>query len=174
LTIKNVDTGALTEIGYVVRTHGVKGHLRIAFNENIKALSTSEALFFLIQEKYVPYFIEEIDYLQDGNALVLLEELHAKEVAGKLARHKIYGPAGYILEENPVVELPYLGYTIIDLHAGLLGEITGVTDMAEYFLVQINQDGKELLIALHSDIITKMDTTKKILHIQAPEGFLDM
>lgn len=174
LTNSNVSTGALTEIGFVIRTHGVKGHLRVAFKENIKALSNSEALFFLINEKFVPYFIEEIEYLEGGNAIVLLEEVDSKEIAGKLAKSKVYGPSGYAIEMVTAPDPSYLGYTVIDNQVGLLGEITDVTDMSEYLLLHINYNGNELLVAVHNDIIQTVDATKKILKIQAPEGFLDM
>lgn len=167
-----MDTGALTEIGFVIRTHGVKGYLRIAFHENIRALSKSEALFFLINERFVPYFIEDITNLESGNAIVLLEDVHSKEMASKLTRHTIYGPAGYAIEIPS--EQSLVGFTVIDSNAGFLGEISGVTNMVEYLLLHLDYKGKELLIALHEHIIIQKDNTNQILEIEAPEGFLDL
>ena len=70
---------SLVEIGYVIRTHGVKGHLRIAFDDYCKELSVSEALYFLVKGAYLPHFIAEISYFDNGDALVLLEEIQVRE-----------------------------------------------------------------------------------------------
>ena len=68
----------LVQIGYVIKTHGVQGHLRIAFDENIKELSEQEALYFLVKGNQIPFFIKTISYFKNGDALVLLEEITNK------------------------------------------------------------------------------------------------
>ena len=89
----------LTEIGFVIKTHGVKGQLRIAFNENIKELSVSEALYFLVKGVKMPYFIQQIEYFKDGDALVQVEELTNKEDAEYFTKKPVFGNKSYQLEE---------------------------------------------------------------------------
>lgn len=167
-------SGSLIEIGYSLRTHGVKGFLRIQFNENIRVLSKSEALFFLFSENHIPYFIEEIEYLENGDTLIKLEDINTKEDAAVLAKKQVFGNLEYALPEEEEVDSEFVGFSIVDSNVGEIGVVINVTSMGDYDLVTLNFNEKELLLALHPDLILKTDLKKKILFIQAPEGILDI
>lgn len=168
-------SGSLIEIGYSLRTHGVKGFLRIQFNENIRVLLKSEALFFLFSENHIPYFIEEIEYLNNGDTLIKLEDINTKEDAAVLAKKKVFGNLEYALpDEEEEVDSEFIGFSIVDSKAGEIGVIKNVTSMGDYDLVTLHFNERELLLALHPDLILKTDLKKKILFIQAPEGILDI
>ncbi|MFZ1611214.1 MAG: hypothetical protein WAT52_09110 [Chitinophagales bacterium] len=168
-------SGSLIEVGYSLRTHGVKGFLRIQFNENIRVLSKSEALFFLFSENHIPYFIEEIDYFENGDTLIKLEDINTKEDAAVLTKKPVFGNLEYVLpEEEEELDSEFVGFLIVDSDLGELGVILNVTSMGDYDLVTLNFNEKELLLALHPNLILKTDLKKQILFIQAPEGILDI
>lgn len=166
--------GSLIEIGYVLRTHGVKGALRIAFLENIRALSKSEALFFLHRDDYVPFFIAEIEYADFGGAIVELDEIQTREKAADLVKQKVWGLPEYRIHKEETPDQGFLDFIVIDSDLGTLGAIRNITSMGAYDLVTVQQDARDFLLALHPDMIRQVDEKRKILYIQAPEGILDI
>ena len=164
----------LIEIGYVIRTHGVKGHLRIAFNENIKELSAQEALYFLVKGVMLPFFIEETETLKDGTVIIKLEEFHSMEEASLYTKRPVYGPSSYAVEVEEEVLPDYQNYLVIDEQMGELGKVGGVIDMGEYDLVEINYRGREIMIPLHDESVIAIDDEEHVIHVKLPEGMLDI
>ncbi len=164
----------LTEIGFVIKTHGVKGQLRITFNENIKELSVSEALYFLVKGVKMPYFIQQIEYFKDGDALVQVEELNNKEDAEYFTKKPVFGSKDYQLEEDEEEVTPFLGYQVMDEIAGEIGTVIGYSDMGDYELIEVNFNGKDIMIPIHEDIIISIDEEKNILYLRIPDGLLDL
>lgn len=160
-------------IGYVIRTHGVHGHLRIAFDDNCKELSVTEALYFLVKGVYLPFFIREISWFNNGDALVLLEEFSNREEADQYARRPVFGPTAYLIAEEEA-ESDLIGYRIQDAVAGDMGQVTAIADMGAYLLLTVIHGGRELLIPLHDDLIIRADETLKILYTRLPEGLADL
>lgn len=170
---KNVQS-ELVEIGYVIRTHGVKGHIRIAFDENCKELSTSEALYFFVKGVYMPHFIKEMETFQNGDVLVLLEEVANREDAELFARKPVFGPADWLDEDEPDAIEQFVGFTIQDEQQGIIGPVIAATDMGEYILITVEYNSTEKLIPLHPDLILDVDPDKEIIKTRLPEGLLQL
>lgn len=164
----------LVEIGYVIRTHGVKGHLRIAFDEYCKELSVSEALYFLVKGAYMPFFIKEITRFENGDALVLLEELNNREEADLYTKRAIFGTAEYLSEPEDESDDSYVGYQVIDGTAGAIGTVMQEMDMGSYLLLTVESAGREVLIPLHPNLIKKVDEKKLQLYTELPQGLLEL
>lgn len=164
----------LVEIGFVIKTHGVKGQLRIAFNENIKELSVSEALYFLVKGVKMPYFIQQIEYFKDGDALVQVEEITNKEDAEYFTKKPVFGNRSYLLSEEEEEVTPFLGYQVVDEIAGEIGNVIGYSDMGDYELIEVNFNGKDIMIPIHEDIIISIDEEKNTLYLRIPDGLLDL
>lgn len=164
---------SLVEIGYVIRTHGVKGHLRIAFDEYCKELSVSEALYFLVKGAYLPHFIADISYFDNGDALVLLEEIQIREEADLLTKKPVFGPAAWI-EEPEEEEVTFVGFDIQDEQFGWLGPVVAEADMGSYLLVTVTYQQRELLIPLHEQLISTVDPDKKLIITRLPQGLIEL
>jgi len=164
--------GQPAEIGYVIKTHGVRGFLRIAFKENCKELSKAEALYFLMKGAHLPFFIEDIEYAGDGYAFVKLEDLHNREEAEAFVRRPVFGPEEY-LEAPEADEDNFLqGYMIVDVDAGEIGRVEYMQDMGAYYLLTILAEGRELLIPLHDDLIVEQNDAEKKIYMALPDGLL--
>ena len=146
----------LVQIGYVIKTHGVQGHLRIAFDENIKELSEQEALYFLVKGNQIPFFIKTISYFKNGDALVLLEEITNKEDAERFTKKAVSGPDSYVEEEEEEFEDPWVDFIV------------------EYVLLEIDYLGKTIMIPVHDEVIVALDESKKELITRLPAGILDI
>lgn len=165
----------LVEIGYVVKTHGVKGQLKISFNENVKELSSGEALFFLIKGENIPYFINSIEYISDSDALVLLEDVDSLELASRLAKKSISGKIDLIEIDPDALEIFDLtGFRIIDEQMGEVGKVAAWYEMNEYILLEMDYLGKEILIPFHDETVIELDEAERTIHMRIPDGLLDI
>jgi 16S rRNA processing protein RimM len=166
----------LVDIGYVVKAHGVKGHFKIILTQLVKELSTSEALYFLIKGNKIPFFIEEIEYINERDIILLLEGITSKERAQQFAKKTVWTSSKYLLEETVEEIQPntYENYTVIDGNGTALGQVVNFFDMQEYILIEIVYKGKEVLIPVHDNSIIKIDEKDKTLILKIPEGLLDV
>ena len=168
-------TTELIEIGYVVKTHGVKGHLKISFNEHAKELSPQKALFFLVRGEKVPFFIQAIEYISTNEAIVLLDEIGSKEEAGRFTSKPVWGEKELVNEheeEEAVYDLT--GYMVTDADLGEIGEVKAFYEMSEYDLIEVEHRGKEILIPFHDETVIGIDEEKKVIEMKLPAGILDL
>lgn len=163
----------LVVIGYVIKTHGVHGHLKIAFSDTTKELSEKEALYFFIKGSQVPYFIQSITYFKNGEALVLLEEITNKEDANRFTKQELFGPESYVVEEE-FVEEEWVDFAIVDEEMGLIGKVIGSTDMGEYLLLEVMHNENPVLIPLHDDLIVKVDEEQQQITMRLPDGLINL
>ena len=67
-----------------------------------------------------------------------------------------------------------VGFTAVDTEKGELGPITEVLEYPTQAILQIMKGKKEILVPILDHVIQQVDRDKKILHITAPEGLIDM
>ncbi len=162
----------LVKIGKILKTHGFKGHVRIAFDAYYQTdfEQTIKALFI----DKLPYFIMVKDINSPGNAIVLLEEIDTKEKAQKICGKEIYvreEELEEIFDEERYDEL--IGYILIDKKLGKLGKMEDIFETPQQLLAQVTYQEKEILIPLNEDFIIKIDTKKKSISLQLPDGLID-
>jgi 16S rRNA processing protein RimM len=67
-----------------------------------------------------------------------------------------------------------IGFTVLDKNHGNIGIITSILDLPQQSLMQIQHGSKEILIPLVDKVLLKVNRSKKELHIQAPEGLIEI
>ncbi len=169
-----------TIVGQAIKPHGLKGELKI-ITESIhdSAIAQADALFFEIDGKFLPYFIES---LRQGNATILkLEGIDTKEAALQLSRSPFALPTEAVkLEGNVVLENPHdffktlENYTLIDQEKGTIGTIDNVIEMPQQSLAVVQYAEKEVLIPLNDQLIVQIDPKAKSLIMDLPEGLLEL
>jgi len=165
----------LAEIGYVVKTHGVKGHLKITFKENCIELSTGKALFFLSKGTQVPYFISHIEYIADQEAIVLVEDVNSPELAERFTKKPVWGDAAFLeAEEETDDSIDYAGYIVVDDSIGEIGPVTGLYQMSDYDLLEVTYMDREVMIPFHEDTILEIDDDKRVITMKLPDGILEL
>ena len=55
-----------------------------------------------------------------------------------------------------------------------LGEILEVIEQPHQLIGRVDINGNEALIPLHQETITRIDKKKKLVHVDLPEGLLDI
>ena len=82
-----------------------------------------------------------------------------------------------VLPETEGTEFYYFeieNYTVIDENRGEIGVVQKVIDLSGNPIIQIDADGKEVLIPKQDEFIKEIDRENHIIHIVAPEGLIEM
>ena len=75
-----------------------------------------------------------------------------------------------ILDEAAYQEL--IGFEIIDKNQGIIGKIEQIIEMPFQVMAQLFKDKKEILVPLNDNFILNINTAKKQVEMQLPDGFL--
>ena len=62
----------------------------------------------------------------------------------------------------------------MDVVAGLLGNVVGITAAGSNRLLVVAHGGKEVLIPINSPFIKSINKGKKLVSVELPDGFLDI
>ncbi len=169
-----MDINACFRVGHVIKTHGLKGGLRINLDtevpENYKNL---ESVFLEIQGKLVPFFVKGI-HLKSGYAYLQLEDVDTIERAQELKSASIYIPKELLpeLDELKHFQSKIIGYKVEDKSHGHLGEVVRMESSPGQDVFVVNYSGNEVLIPDNDHIVLEVShKTNKIL-VDLPDGLL--
>jgi 16S rRNA processing protein RimM len=162
------------QVGYISKTHGLKGELTVVFSEPIE-LTDLSLIFVDLNGNLIPYFIESFSDRTD-KAFIKFEEINTPEQAGQLK-----GCGLFLNKENrPGLKRgsfyndEVIGFSVEDNQLGELGNITHVIQSGLSRLLQVNFNGKEILIPTNGPFIKSVNKSKKSVKVDLPEGFLDI
>jgi 16S rRNA processing protein RimM len=163
-------------VGKIVATFGVKGevvlHHQLGKKTSLKGLET-----IFIEEKkdeMLPYFVEGTRIKNEEEIFLKLEGIQTKEEAQRIMQKRVWLPQAefekYVTKTAPIM---MLGFHIINEGADL-GEILEIIEQPHQLLCRIDLNGKEALIPVHEDFLLKIDQKKKQVHVELPDGLLDI
>lgn len=164
------------KIGKLAASHGLEGDLVLQHSLGKKTSLKGLEVIYLEeqQENFMPYFIEKTSIKSDTETFVRLEGITNKETARKLTPKEVW------LEEQDfnkfsakAAPIALLGFTIMDGDQAL-GEIIEVIEQPHQVLCTIIYKGKEAMIPVHEASLLKIDKKKKIVHVDLPEGLMDI
>ncbi|HNW51606.1 MAG TPA: ribosome maturation factor RimM [Prolixibacteraceae bacterium] len=173
---KAIDRDNCFEIGFVKKTHGVKGEVQIAFQEGLdEIVEELEYLFFEVEGLLVPFFIDSIFSIGANSAIILFETLDSKEKANEFTGCKLFIEKEW-LAENDIPFSPQLlvGFTLIDPSKGKIGKITHVDDYGGNFVITVLHKRKEILVPLNEDLIHQFNPKELTLTIECHDDLFDL
>jgi 16S rRNA processing protein RimM len=173
---KPVSKENCTEIGYVKKTHGVKGELQVFYQEGIEEiLDDLEFIFFEYEGLLVPFFIDSIFSSGANSAVILFKTLDSKEKATEYAGCKLFIDTCLLLEEEASYSPQLLiGFTVSDVQIGKIGEISVIEDFGGNIVFTVLVKGKEILIPFHDELLVEFNPAKKLIVLDCPEGLLEL
>jgi 16S rRNA processing protein RimM len=167
----------LFQLGKVVRTFGTKGEVIFQIDSEILSrIKKLESVYLKINENLVPFFIELLQPKAKGQAMVKFLDVDSTEDASLLAGCDIFIPISILPKQKgtQLFSVEIEGYTVIDACRGETGTVRTVLEMPQQALLAIDFNGKEILIPIVDAIIKKIDRKTKTIHIEAPEGLIEL
>jgi 16S rRNA processing protein RimM len=161
------------EIGYISKTHGLKGHVILRLNELVNIDENIKSIFLDLNGSQVPYFIEDC---RPNNAgyILKLETIDVVDMSKKLIGKKAFALSDFILEEDESLK-EFIGYAIIDSKLGNIGNIADVDEKTDNAIIKvIHPSGVEIILPFNDDFIIEIDDDLKTIEFNAPEGLIEM
>jgi 16S rRNA processing protein RimM len=164
------------EVGYIVKTHGLKGEVGIHLDvDNPAEYDDIDGLLIEKNGVLIPYMIERIRINVD-KAIVKFEEIKSIEEAQPLVRKTIYLPLNQLnkLKDDQFYYHDVIGYQIVDNLQGKLGILKTVYSQPHQDLLAMEYQQKEVLIPMSKEHVLKANHELKELYVQLPDGLLEI
>ncbi len=161
-------------IGYISKTHGLKGEVTAIITEPIE-LDSIESVFLEIKGTLVPHFIKSFSDRTD-KAFIKFEDVNTIEQAMGLKGSTLYLSKSVRppLKRGEFYNDEIVGFVIEDENLGHLGFLKQVIQSGPSRLLEIDCNGKEILIPVNGPFIKSINKSKKTIKVSLPEGFLDI
>jgi len=165
-------------LGYIKKNINHNGEIIIFLDvDDITPYKKMRSFFVEMPTGLIPYFIEKIQFRHNGEAVVKLEGIKNETKAEPLKGKSLWLPLEQLprLTENRFYFHEVIGWQVFDEENGNLGTIKDIFDNSVQPLFQIiHPTGKEVLIPIHDDILTKVDRDNHRIKVAAPEGLLEI
>lgn len=165
------------ELGYIEKGHGLEGAVLITLDvDDPSEYKDLESVFVDINNKLIPFFVEEFFFQNKNKAVIYFEDLTDRDSADKLKGHKLYLPLEALpkLEGDKFYFHEIIGYQIYDVNIGLLGNIEMVYEAGHQNLIAVIYEDVEILIPIADEILTEIDKKNKKITVKVPEGLIDV
>lgn len=164
-------------LGKITKLFGTKGDV-VAFldTDNPENYMALESVFLSMEGELIPFFIESMSPRKGNTAAIHFAETDNTEKASWFINRELYLPIELLpkLSGTRFYYHEITDFEVIDTQHGNIGKVKEVLDYPRQAIISILHEDKEILIPVSDDIITAVDRENKILHIDAPEGLIDI
>jgi 16S rRNA processing protein RimM len=165
------------ELGYFVKKSGTDGSLILHVDADKPEIYLKmESIFVEINNQLVPFFIAKIRIHRNNEFLVKLEDIDEIEEAEMLCGKTVFADLQYLpeLNENQFYYHEIIGWKVFDTKRGEIGRVKEVMEGKQQDIMQIDLNGKEILIPIVDDFFVKSDRENKSIYFDLPEGLIDL
>ncbi|MFM7667530.1 MAG: ribosome maturation factor RimM [Bacteroidota bacterium] len=165
-------------LGYIAKLHGFKGEVSLFLDVTDPSTYSELKIIYLevLPEQLVPFSIVKIKSMNKGFAVVQLNGIDSEEKAKEILRKNVCLPLELLPElgEKEFYDHEIVGFQVIDKTQGNIGVAQQVIDLTANPLLQIDWNGKEVLVPLFKGLVQRVDRKSKQLTIDVPPGLLDL
>ena len=168
----------LRKIGFIRKTHGIKGEVILDFEPDFyESISGTNCFFVEISGLPVPFFIAEngLEIRSSDSALMSFDGVDTEKYANRLVGKNVF------LIEDDIFELPvpgedfqFMNFRLFDQNGNELGFVSGADDFMGNIVLKVLSGDKELLISYHPDLLISADIKRKKFSLRLPEGFNEL
>ena len=166
-----------TKIGFIRKTHGVRGELTLDFDPVFElSLSESERLFLEIDGLLVPFFIADdgLWIKSSKSAIVKFDWVDNEEYARRLVGCSVFLFSHEIIleEKEEMSVLDFENYLLEDETLGQIGIITRIDDYSGNVVFTVIKENNELLIPFNDELLVSVDHQQKTIKLKIPDGLI--
>jgi 16S rRNA processing protein RimM len=165
-------------LGTLSKPHGYKGQLVLIAESSLpENLEDWESVFVEIDGLLVPFLFDEINHTHTDSAIIRFEDYENIDLIQELVHCRVYAPLKNFPRKkgSSSFEITDLeGYSVTDSTYGEIGVVEEILEYNQNVLLRIMQGSREILIPAQEPIIEGIDSRKKIIYINAPEGLIDI
>jgi 16S rRNA processing protein RimM len=169
-----MDGPRLIPIGRVVKTHGVRGALKVSpYGETLGELEAGEKLWFLESGGGERRQVTLAEIRDGGKALIVrFEEIGDMDRARDLAGKKLFIDEGRLpaLPEGEYYHYQLIGLSVLTRDGKDLGTVRAIMETGSNDVYVVESDGGEMLLPAIEDVICEVDIEARKITVDLPEG----
>lgn len=161
--------------GRITKIHGNDGSVTVrlekTFIENIPEI---RSVFLEIEGRPVPFFISHSEYNGAEIIKIKFEDYDSYEKISEFQGCRVFLTTGKNIERLSPEIREIEGYKVFmqdNIMIGVVKEV--IRNPGQLLLNVISVTNKEILIPLHQDFIVNLDTRKRSIKMNLPEGLTD-
>ncbi len=162
-------------IGIIQKVQGLEGHLVVQLADGQTVLPSFTTVFVHIHATYVPYLVDTWQE-KGGYALVKLTHITTRTEAEALRDSSVFLPKKAIQKvlSKEKEYIFWIGFVVEDIHRGVLGQVICVKERTMQPFLEVDYQGKELLIPIHKSFVKEVNTDKKRIKVDLPQGYISI
>ncbi len=166
----------MIRVGKIVASHGLTGAVIMThIAADSKWMKKGHALMVEMQKgSYIPHFVTDFKINNESEYVVNIEDIDKVESAKRLVGKSVFVNEDVMAAYAKQSPLLWIGFTVTDVHKGLLGPMEDVMQSPNQWLGKVMLDGKEILIPLVEPILREVNLRAKRIIIEMPEGLIDV
>lgn len=163
-------------IGTIVKPHGVGGEMAITVPASLDWTDDLDCLVCSLDGILVPFWIESLRDKSSTTLLVKFEGVDSVEQTSRFMGVTVYMPLRFLVESEPGMQSwsMFIGWTVKDAVAGLLGTIDAVDDSTPNILFLVRDGERERIIPANEEWITGVDKDNRSILYNLPEGLAEL
>jgi 16S rRNA processing protein RimM len=167
----------LFQAGYITKIYGFKGELIAQLDDNIiiDEYLEKEPIFFIKENKPVPFKFSIINFRTDGKLRIKIQGIDSDAEAQQFLKTKIFFKKNKCKFNQQISDLDaIINYNVIDKKYGNIGKVEKYSIFPAQNIIHVSFNKKEILIPYIDELIEKIDDIEKIIYVNTPDGLIDM
>ena len=164
-------------LGTIVGKYSFKGEILAKLDTDSPDIYLKiDSLLIETPHGLVPYFINRSTLHKSSLLRLKFEGVDSESGAEALIKKDLFLPLNMLppLEGNQFYFHEIIDFIAIDQFNKEIGRIISVNDSGPQPLFVIDSEGSEILIPIHDNYIIKLDRGEKEIHLDLPDGLLDI
>ena len=159
-------------IGKIVNTHGIKGELRIRSDFEYKDRVFKKGFNLYIGKDKIKEEINSYRHNKEFEMVTFIEYNNINQVLKYLKEDLYILKEDLNLNEDEYLEKELIGFSVIKDNE-VVGEVIDITKTSPTNkIMEINYNGKRVLLPYHKDFILKLDLQNKKIEVKLIEGMI--
>tara|TARA_Y200000002_G_scaffold252826_1_gene209394 strand:- start:195 stop:710 length:516 start_codon:yes stop_codon:yes gene_type:complete len=164
------------KIGTVVSKHGFKGDIKINISSyNLYNFPDLSHLFIELDGSFIPFSINEIRSFSKNILIVKLKELNSEDEVDEIIHKNIYVDSTKIQSKK---DSGFFYNDLINFNVFMdsqkIGTIENINIDLPQPVFEIKYNSRLVLIPIHEDLIKEIDKENNIIHLDIPDGLLEI
>lgn len=164
-------------LGTITGKYSFKGEVLIKLDtDSPKTYLNLKVILVNTAEGLVPFFIDRVQLHKTTLLRIKFEGVETEDEADQLVKKKVYLPLDQLpkLKGNRFYYHEVKDFVAIDQFEKKIGILKSVNDSGPQALFMIDNNGTEILIPVHDNFIIKLDREEKRIHLNLPDGLLEI
>jgi 16S rRNA processing protein RimM len=163
-------------VGKLLKTHGLKGEISVFLDVDYpEEYEELEQIYVETKRGLTSYEVEGV-YFFEKKVVFKLKGIEKIEDASKILGCDLYLPLDFLppIDEGGFYYHDVIGFDVVDENLGKLGKVLTFYEGGAQDLMEMEYQGKLVLVPLHDEIVKRADMASKSLITCLPDGLIEV